>query len=483
MPAGWALRLGDARGPTSRPAAAAPALVRSSLVCVGSELSGAKGVDDVGTGGAVTAATAPDRLLAGVALSASAGSLDISTLTTAKTRPQARAAHRGAATSADLDAARAMAVTATGSMSAGVVATQSWAVTRDTLRGVVSSSCGEATADAWLLAGGGEPGRQERLLLANPGANPVSVDVELHGSKGRVASPNGNDVVVPARSRVNLLVDAISASEPTPAVHVSTSGGLVYAVLNDTWLDGTRPAGADDSSSVAPPSNRQVIPAVPVDGAARLRVVVPGDDEAVVQARALTTAGPKALPAGGVTRVAGGAVADIDLTGLPKGLYAVEVSADAPIVVAASVSRRTAPDQAGDFAWSPAARPVAELMGVATPARPAEVSQLTGLSGGSAETTRTLALAAAGDDVVAEVVVAGATGAATGTRITVPGDSVTSVQIPAEAASVWVRRLGAGELRAALVTQIAASPGPLVTVTALTEPRVSATAVSVSPLP
>jgi hypothetical protein len=473
LPASWAMRTGaDASADAS--SAVAPALTGASVVCPGSELMGARGVDDVLLGGSVVAATAPARALAGLELSAKPGAVRIAPLASGRAASSSVTKKRGAALSYDYSGPRAVMVTGTQSLSAGLVAGQQWAVSSDTVRGLVSSACGEATSDAWLLAGGGDPGRQERLLLANPSSNPVTVDVELHGAKGVVDSPNGGDIVVPPRSRVNFLVDAISGSEPTPAVHISTRGGLVRAVLNDTWLDGARAAGSDDAGPTAPPSTHQVIPAVPVDGTGRVRVGVPGDQEAVVQTRALTVEGPKALPSGGVRRVAGGAVADIDLTGLPNGFYAIEVKSDVPVVAGASVSRRTAPDEVGDFAWIPSARPAPRLLGMAVP------EHQPGVPGTPA---RSLALTASGDDVVAEVLVATEKGATTSQRTTVSSDTVAEVKLPAGTASVWVRRLSGGELRGAVVTQIPAQPSPFITVTSLAEPVLEATASRVVPLP
>jgi hypothetical protein len=472
LPGSWAVRA--ARDVRTGSPAGTPVLSTAAVVCPGSELVGASGVEDIPIGGTVSAAAAPGGLLGGLEVSASPGVLTIASLTTTKATALATGKRRGAAFSAGYRGTRAIAVTGTDSMAAGLVATQQWAATRDTVRGLASTTCGEPTSDAWLVAGGGDAGRQERLVLANPGANPVSVDIELHGTSGVVDSPNGRDVVVPPRSRTTFLVDAVSGSEAAPAVHISTRGGLVTPILNDTWLDGSRAAGSDDTGPTAPPSTRQVVPAVPIDGTASLRIAVPGDQEAVVQARALTVEGPKALPAHGVTRVAGGAVVDIDLTGLPDQLYALDVDADVPIVAAASVARRAAPDAVGDFAWCPSARPASDLLGVATPPHQQGVSGLP---------ERTLSLTASRDDVVAEVAMVTASGSATDKRVAVSEDAVASLAIAADTASVWVRRLSGGELRGAVVSQIPASPSPLVTVTSLAEPRLEATAFSVVSLP
>ena len=160
------------------------------------------------------------------------------------------------------------------------------------------------------------------------------------GARGPVPSPNGRGVVVAPYGRTVVLLDAIAGQENVPVLHVVASGGEVAAVLDDTWLDGVVPRGGDDAAPAAAPAREQVVPAVRVDGAASVRVAVPGADEAVVQTRVLTAGGPRPVPRDAVVRVAGHSSRDIDLSALPRGAYAVQVRADVPVVAAAMVERR-----------------------------------------------------------------------------------------------------------------------------------------------
>ena len=52
------------------------------------------------------------------------------------------------------------------------------------LRGLATAACAAGGSDLWLLGGGADPGRQERLVLTNPGDNPVTADVTVHGAAG-----------------------------------------------------------------------------------------------------------------------------------------------------------------------------------------------------------------------------------------------------------------------------------------------------------
>ena len=194
----------------------------------------------------------------------------------------------------------------------------------------MTAACAPATAQSWLVGGGAEPGRRERVVLANPGPNPVTVDLDVLGTTGPVQSPNGRGIVVGAHDRAVVLLDAIAGTESAPVVHVTVQGGEVAAVLNDTWLDGVIPRGGDDAVPVVGPARQQVIAGVAIDGRAAVRVAVPGESEAVVQTRVLTSRGTEAIPADGVVRVPGGSTRDIDLSALPPGAYAVRYAPTSP---------------------------------------------------------------------------------------------------------------------------------------------------------
>jgi hypothetical protein len=330
-----------------------------------------------------------------------------------------------------------------------------------------------AAASSWLIAGGAAPGRQERLVLANPGANPVTVDLSVLGAKGPIRSPNGQGVVVAGHGRTVVLLDAVAGSEPSPVVHVTARGGRVAAVLNDTWLDGVVPRGGDDAVPVSAPGREQVVAGVPIDGRATLRVAVPGKGEAVVQSQALTPGGPRPLPAGRVTRIAAGSTRDIDLGSLPPGAYAVQVRADVPVVAAVMVDRRRSARAPSDLAWSVASSPIRALGGVVLPA-----SSVGGV-------TQRLDLAATTSPVSVRVTTVGAAGRATTKTVAIGADSVNTVMLKSASAkgptSVWVTPEG-GVVRAAVLTTVADVKGPMLSLTPLTELPLQATPSSLRQL-
>lgn len=449
------------------PAATGAAVTSASLACPGSELSGVPGVDDIPTDTQVAGVTAPDSVLGDLRPSGDKGSVKLSTM--AGKPLTAAGSQRGARVQGAAGRAVGVEVTASKSLAPGLAAAQAWWVRSGDRRALASTSCTRPGTDLWLLAGGGAPGRQERLVLTNPGGNPVTVDVTLHGPDGKVASGAGEGIVVPAHGRTAYLVDSIAPDIASPAIHVVANGGVVGAALNDSWLDGVRAAGSDTVGPTAAPSRDQVVPGVAIAGAARLRVVVPGPDEAVVQARLLTPDGPRALPKDGVVRVGGGTVRDIDLSGVKPGWYAVQVRADRPVVAGAMVER-SQPGRPGDFAWSASSMPVGALAGTAVPTP----------SGDSSGLKRQLLLTSAKDQATAEVVTVDTSGKTIRQQIKLGVDGVSNAVLPGNATSVWVRRAaGDGEVRAAVLTWADDADGTLVTTTALTEVTLRTDAVTV----
>jgi hypothetical protein len=444
----------------------------AQLICPGPELQGVEGVDDLPVGATVGGATAPLRALSGLRLAPERGSLTV--------QPLGGSASAGAPGSPGLvrteglDAPRAAVVTATDSLAPGLSAAQGWLVPDGDQRALVTTSCGPPAADAWLVVGGGAAGRQERLVLANPGDNTVTVDVTVHGAEGPIPSSTGKGLIVPPRSRTSLLVDSISGAQSAPVIHVVATGGLVHATVNDYWLDGSVPAGSDDTIAAATPAREQVIPAVPVGGRAVLRVAVPGEAEAVVQARALTGGGPKGLPGGGVIRVPGGATRDLDISGLPTGVHALQVRADVPVVAGAVAHRRASASSPGDFAWSSSSAPVVRLAGAPL------------LDLGDAALTHRLSLSSVGGTVGVEVVTTAEDGTPTSRRLTVAADTAVSVELPAGAAAVWVNRLtGSGRLHAGLASETGASGAAagLVSAMPLADAPLQSTSVSLVEVP
>jgi hypothetical protein len=215
-------------------------------------------------------------------------------------------------------------------------------------------------------------------------------------------------------------------------VHVTATGAGVAASLTDAWMTGETPVGESTSADATAPSKKVVIPGVSATAAAPLlRLAVPGGEQAIVRARAIDTSG--AVVADRVTTVAGGTTTAFDLTGLGAGSYAVEVTADVPVVAAAM--SRTGITGATDLAWSTPAPPLTQPAGVALPS-------------GVPDGTAALMLTADATSKV-EVVTSSSTGGTSRKTVVVhAGRPLTSAV--GDARAVWLRPIDGGGVHAAV---------------------------------
>lgn len=297
--------------------------------------------------GAVTAHAAPGEVLDGVITPVEEkGRVSVTHLTAASED----------ATEGGEELSGAVQVQATGDQAPGVTAVQSFTAGAERATGLAAVPCTTPTADAWLVGGGAAAGRQERLVLVNPGGNAVTVRVDALGGSAE------ETVVVPAEGRSVLLLDAIGGTDSPQAVHVTTDGGLVVPTLVDHHLDGLVPAGVEAVAPTAPPATSQVIAAT-ADGREHSLVVgVPGDSDAVVQVRSLTADGSRSAT---VVTAPKGAATDVELPDVP-GVHAWMVESDEPIVTAAQQTTAAA-DGTRDMSWSVATDAFGSLGGVALP--------------------------------------------------------------------------------------------------------------------
>lgn len=448
----------DVLSPPSTPAS------QITLGCPGPETDGFSGLPAIpGEATSILAATAPSEAMQGIATAPAPGAVAVRSSASAASDPAlATSATRGGVVSGDVSGVAAGEVSATGSLAVGLAALQTGLRREGDERGLQSVACQAPRSEVWLLAGGGAPTRRERLVVANAGANPVTVDIQVHGASGPIASVNGARVAVPPHGRVGVLIDAIAPGEASPVVHVTATGGLITAVLEDSWIDGATGRGRDDVGPADGPATEQVIPAAYLTGVATLRIVVPGTDEAVVQSRALSPNGAVPLPADQVVRIPGGSVRDIDLSGLEPGAYALQVRADRPVVAAVVIERRDAGVAQSDLAWVPATAVIPVLAGSPVPAG----------------TVSRLLLAGTAAPWAATVYVVGPSGAVTSIPAQGVADSSWTVDLPAGAAAVWIRP-SSGTVRAGISAELADPTGPLVTLVGINPASLTTTAIPV----
>ena len=179
----------------------------------------------------------------------------------------AQTADRGAVASAGVRAADVVVARASGVLAPGLVATQVWRHAGDDDRGLTVTPCQPPSSDVWLVGGGGGPSRTERIIVSNPGANAVSVSFEVLGTSGRIDAAADRGFSIPPLSREVVSLDAIAPDEAAPVVHVTATGGVVSAVLDDQWILGATGRGIDDATRAASPGTDLVVPGVETGGA------------------------------------------------------------------------------------------------------------------------------------------------------------------------------------------------------------------------
>lgn len=438
----------------------------AALVCPGQSREGGEGLRAV-PGVVRATVSAPPSGLVDRSGGSSAGELTLRAIprgsTLATSTDRGRPASATIAPSVALDA---LSAEGSGALAPGIVAAQTWLHTGDDDRGLAVTPCTLPASDLWLVGGGGGPSRTERLVLTNPGANAVSVGLEVLGAKGPASGADARSVSIAPRSRTVVSVDALAPDEPSPVVHVVATGGVVSGVLVDSWIDGATGRGTDDVTRSASPATDLVVPGVEVDGDALVRLVNPGTAEALVQVRLLTSAGAAQVDALRAIRVPAGSTVDVPLRMVAKGLNGLRILSDRPVAAGAWVDRRagTGADRMGDFAWAPATSPLRGLGGLVVP--DVAVPRL----------TRVLALAAGGAGATVKVTTMAGSTVAT-TTITLDPDSSAAVQL-GRADRVWVTPT-AGEAHAAVVVAGGDAEGPLYSVAAVQSAPVTALSVPV----
>ena len=151
------------------------------------------------------------------------------------------------------------------------------------------------------------PGRQERLVLTNPGANPVTADVTVHGDAGPLGDP-AVETVAPGGGSASSSTPA--GDEQHPAVHVRADGGGLTP-RSPTPGSAAAPLGAETTGDRSPAPGRSTScpAAVFGTGPTSLRVVVPGEQDAVVKVTVLAPRTVVPLTGESVLSVAPGASA------------------------------------------------------------------------------------------------------------------------------------------------------------------------------
>ncbi len=263
-----------------------------------------------------------------------------------------------------------VAADALGNEQASLAANLSYSATDGDLRGLASAQCQPPGNDAWLLGANTAVGRTAVLNLSNASETPATVNLELFGYKGQIQAPGARGLLVAPGTTRSVNLAGLAPGESQLAVHVRSTGGPVAGTIQQSVLRGLAPGGVEYLSPGTGPSNLQVMSGVDIqdpaatkalagksgfaDAVPALQIAVPGSTDAVVQVSLYGANGERKVPNGGVVTVKGGSVATLNLDGVPAGSYTVKASSDVSFVASTRITRGAKPEDATDFAWSPA---------------------------------------------------------------------------------------------------------------------------------
>lgn len=279
---------------------------------------------------------------------------------TPEPEPVLSIADRGVPTIGEIntDQGTSFAVEGRGSLAAGLAAEQSGLLQRSDLRGLATVPCTAPRREHWFVGGSGEVGRRGRLVLSNPTDVPAVIDLTLWDESGPIDAPATKDIGVPARSQQLLLLDALAPESVSVGVHIRATQGRVSAALEVRESDGDDGQGMSYIPAAVAPTERVVVPGVPSHGERVLRILAPGDVDAIVSLQALGAEGAF-TPAGlEVTTVMAGSTLDIPLDALGDTSGGLLLDSDQPITAAVRVVDRPS-EGAPEVAFTAAARPLA----------------------------------------------------------------------------------------------------------------------------
>lgn len=264
-----------------------------------------------------------------------------------------------------------IAVRASGSVAASMVADQVSETTAGRARGLAGVECVAPATDWWFAGADGRVGFTDTLMLSNPASTPAIVSISLWGAKGPRSSSRLQSIRVAGRSAIRIGIPSIAPDVQTIAVHVHATSGAVTAALIDRRASQLLSDGGDFMPATLAPSRSAVVAGfAPGPGPRRLVLADPGPLDATVNLRLATSSG-SFTPAGvNQVVVAAGHTRLVDLTKpLARTSGAVTFTSDQPVVAAGLVSL-PAPPHRPDLMWLAATDPLVGSGGIATGREP-----------------------------------------------------------------------------------------------------------------
>ena len=241
--------------------------------------------------------------------------------------------------------------------------------------GLAAADCAVATGDVWLSGGSTSVGRTTLLTLSNPTQVAATVDIALFGENGPITAPGTSGIIVAPDGQRVLSLAGFQPNIASPIVHVTSTGGQVVAVLQESIVRGLVAGGVDIAGATAGLSLTNVIPGLTVGDPAGLQRLAGGGVDYQDLSTVLRLFAPGSgtvqttinfIPEDGKTTgasftysVDAGRVTEVPVGDLAPGNYTVTIVSPVPMIASVRVSAAApkaipGPDGATtptDFAW------------------------------------------------------------------------------------------------------------------------------------
>ncbi len=231
-----------------------------------------------------------------------------------------------------VDQERGVSVTGTGDLAPGLLAARFGG------KHLASVDCPAPTPETWFTGVGAGARHDSVLELVNPDEGPAVADVTVYGRGGPIDVPELRGVTVRGHDSLRLTLGEVMPRRSELALRVVVSRGRLSPSLLDQIPElGARPLTEDWLPGQAAPTTSALLLGLPSgDGTDVLAVANPGDSEAQVNIRILTTDSAFAPEGIGEIRVPPGSVRTVTLTSAVRtavedGAIGVVVNADSPV--------------------------------------------------------------------------------------------------------------------------------------------------------
>lgn len=233
------------------------------------------------------------------------------------------------------------------------------------MRGLASVACVGGQVDSYLIGSQMSVGTSNDLVLVNLSSAPTTVHLEALGSSGFLEASSVENIVVDARAVKRVSLDGAIDGDERLALHISAPTGAVAAFMQETALEGAKPAGVSWISPTSASKNL-VIPAlsIPLDSVdfPRVRIANFEDKPATVSLTLRSEQGELAREELQSVEVAAHSVLDIPLDGIDGGMYSAIITSDIPVSAGVELAHRQSEDAPREIAWASALNPVYESM-------------------------------------------------------------------------------------------------------------------------